>query len=82
MMFHIVQPYGPSGVYTKATVVKSFTTADAAWEHLDTLYARMASTDVPLDAVELVVVDDARGRRPATAWDCSVASRPVFGLNS
>jgi len=59
-MVHIVQPYGPPGDCTKATLVASLPNAEAAWEYLDSLRARMASTDVPLDAVELVVVDDAR----------------------
>lgn len=60
MVFHIVQPYGPPGDFTKATRVASLPNAEAAWEYLDSLRARMAATEVPLDSVELVVVDDAR----------------------
>jgi hypothetical protein len=61
-MFHIAQPFGPPGDLHQATIVASLPTADAAWEYLDALRARMRSNEVPLDYVDLVVVD--ADRRP------------------
>lgn len=59
-MFHIIQPYGPPGDLTQATIVASLLTAEAAWEYLDALRARMNANAVPLDYVDLVVVDEER----------------------
>jgi hypothetical protein len=72
MTFHVVQPYGPPGDYAQATVVATLPNAEAAWESLDALHARMNASEVPLDYVDLVVVDDER--RPV--------SRPVKTISS
>ena len=61
-MFHVVMPYGPSGDFKKATRVASVPTAEAAWGYLDDVRVRLASLNVPLDIIELVVVD--AGREP------------------
>lgn len=59
-MFHVVQPYGRNGNYSEATVVASLPTAEAAWEYLDSLWARMAAKNIQPGTVELLVVDDGR----------------------
>ena len=61
-MFHVVLPYGPPGDFTKATRVASVPTAEAAWGYLDDVRVRLSSLNLPLDIVELVVVDE--GREP------------------
>jgi len=63
-MFHVVLPYGPPGDFTKATRVASVPTAEAAWGYLDDVRARLASLNVSLDVIELVVVNE--GREPVT----------------
>ena len=61
-MFHVVMPYGLHGDFKKATRVASVPTAEAAWGYLDDVRIRLASLNVPLDLIELVVVDE--GREP------------------
>jgi hypothetical protein len=61
-MFHVVMPYGPPGDFKKATRVARDPTAEAAWGYLDDVRVRLASLNVPLDIIELVVVDE--GREP------------------
>ena len=61
-MFHVVMPYGPPGDFKEATRVASVPTAEAAWGYLDDVRVRLASLNVPLDIIELVVVDE--GREP------------------
>ena len=61
-MFHVVMPCGQSGDFKKATTVASVPTVEAAWGYLDDVRVRLASLNVPLDIIELVVVDE--GREP------------------
>jgi hypothetical protein len=61
-MFHVVMPYGPSGDFKKATRVASVPTVEAAWGYLDDVRVRLASLNLPLENIELVVVDE--GREP------------------
>ena len=62
IMFHVVMPCGPSGDFKKATSVASVPTAEAAWGYVDDVRVRLASLNVPLGSIELVVVDE--GREP------------------
>ena len=59
-MFHVVMPHGSPGDFKKATRVASVPTAEAAWGYLDDVRVRLASLNVPLDNIELVVVDERR----------------------
>ena len=59
-MFHVVMPCDPSGDFKKATRVASVPTAEAAWGYLDDVRVRLASLNVPLSLIELVVVDERR----------------------
>jgi hypothetical protein len=60
IMFHVVMPCGPCSDFKKATRVASVPTAEAAWGYLDDVRIRLASLNVPLDIIELVVVDERR----------------------
>ena len=66
-MLHIIQLYGSTGDLHQATIVANLPSAEAAWEYLDALRARMNANEVPLDYVDLLVVDEARSpvARPA-----------------
>lgn len=59
-MFHVVMPHGSPGDFKQATRVASVPTAEAAWGYLDDVRVRLASLNVPLDNIELVVVDERR----------------------
>jgi hypothetical protein len=61
MVFYIVQPHvsGPDRFH-KATVVRSFNTAADAFAELDRVGARLDHFGIARDAIELVVVDEAR----------------------
>jgi len=59
-MFHVLMPYGPPGDFKKATRVASVPTAEAAWGYLDDVRDSLASLKLPLDIIELVVVDEER----------------------
>ena len=61
-MFHVVMPCGALGDFKKSTRVASVPTAEAAWGYLDDVRVRLAALNVPLDTIELVVVDE--GREP------------------